>query len=206
MRTHAIWLLIAALGCNGFKKEPDVKKGVPIETLKIDRSGSYFDKIQAKPGELRDWPKVFRAVTIEPQKHVVVEKTVKYRIQDRPLFWFTPDYSAVVVDQRYFSDLAAADATRVNAQEKVTLGKFLDLTFALPPREVVKFLLEAEIIRTYVHIEAEVRLVKEVDDGKSYASSWEGTHTYYTNERNDEDYKFDVTIDRRTGEIVLEGR
>ncbi len=206
MRIIGIGLFVATLGCNGSKKEPDVKKGEPIETLKIDRSGSYFERIRATSGELRDWQKLFRAEAIDPQKHVAVEKTAKYRIQDRPLFWFVSDFSAVVVDRRYFSDLQAGDATRLGAQQKVTLGKFLDLSLGLSPREVVKFLLESEIIRTYVHIEAEVRLVKETDDGKVYASSWEGAHVYYTNEKNVDEYKFQITIDKKTGEIVLEGR
>lgn len=170
-----------------------------IETLTTDRGHSFRFQLHGSE-ELQ----TISAAEIDPQTHTPVPAVEHYRIQDRPLLWFTPEHRSVVVDQRHWSDLNLVDATRVKQDAKVPIGRILDPA-ALPPRDVVKFLLEGQIIATYWHIGATIQLVEERDDGSSYLASFHAVHEYYTNQRNEDEYEFRVSIDKKTGEITLLG-
>jgi hypothetical protein len=82
-----------------------------------------------------------------------------------------------------------------------------------PPREIVAFLIESQVIVTFIHSSAEVRLLSESWDGNAYEARLWARHYYYTSEGNVEDYRFDVEIDgqgkidvRATAEPVRVGK
>lgn len=112
----------------------------------------------------------------------------------------------VTVNSRYFSDLQRGDATRLATGVPHRLGMFRDLTFArLKPRDLVMFMVKAQIVETYWHIEAELKLAHEEDAPETYRAWFSGTHTYFTNEQNIDSLAFVVTINKKTGEMTLTG-
>lgn len=113
---------------------------------------------------------------------------------------------SVAVNSRYFSDLHRGDATRLGMGQTHVLGKFLDLTFTrLKPSELVMFLLKSQVIETYWHLEAELRLLRIEDSPAAYRALFHGVHTYFTNDRNEQSFAFVVAIDKKTGEMTLAG-
>ena len=112
----------------------------------------------------------------------------------------------VTVNNQYFSDLRRGDATRLGMGQEHRLGEFRDLAYTrLTPRALVLFLIQSQIIETYWHLEAKLCLLREEDRPDAYQAWFHGVHTYFTNEQNDEPYAFIVTIDKKTGEMILTG-
>ena len=112
----------------------------------------------------------------------------------------------VVVNRRYFGDLERGDATRLPIETTHALGRFLDLSFArLSPRQLVLLLVKAQIIETYWHIEADLKLMQEEDLPDVYRAWFRGVHTYFTNDQNTDPIAFAVAIDKKTGDMTLVG-
>ncbi len=109
----------------------------------------------------------------------------------------------VVVNADAFGDLARIDATSLRSGETRAIGVVRDAAFLADPRGLVRFLVTAQIVQTYVHVEASVRLLSEHDDGTRYRAALAGVHTYYTNARHDVPYGFVLGLDRR--EVGLPG-
>jgi hypothetical protein len=131
----------------------------------------------------------------------------KYKIGSDRLMVKQAGLKKVVVNEKYFSDLAKADATRIQSgQQQQQIGKYLDKSFAyMTPRKLAYFLLDAQVITTYWHIEAELCLEDEVENEREYRAHFTGRHIYYTNRRNEEKLDFVIRIDKATGEMILLG-
>ena len=112
----------------------------------------------------------------------------------------------VAVNSRYFSDLRRGDATRLGMGQAHRVGVFRDLTFArLKPRDLVMFLVKSQLIETYWHLEAQLKMLREEDRPDAYQAWFHGVHTYFTNDQHDETFAFTVTVDKKTGEMTLTG-
>ena len=75
----------------------------------------------------------------------------------------------VAVEGSLFSDLKRADAT-ADTGGKFLIGRYKDLEFTVfAPAELAEFLLEAQVINTYWHVEADFCLVSEEDVITSYS-------------------------------------
>ena len=99
-----------------------------------------------------------------------------------------------------------ADATRIAAGTTKRIGRALPAAISkLGPERLVLFLIEAQIIETYWHIEAKLRLVGEQKTAHAYTARFAGTHIYFTNERNEDPLDFAVSIDLKTGEMGISG-
>lgn len=104
----------------------------------------------------------------------------------------------------YFFNLKPVDAIGVKKGESAVVGKVdTSLLAKMTPREIVLFLLDTEAIGTYWHIGAELCMVKEKDYSSHYVASFVAEHTFFTNEKNVEQYSFDVQIDKLTGTIAI---
>lgn len=109
---------------------------------------------------------------------------------------------AVVVNARYFSDLARQDATGKALRDGGVLG------FATPAalqlwsgQALLDFLLTQQVILTYVHIEAKICLLREKEEGNVYQAELSGEHAYYTSRRNVEQFAFLFELDKTTGKM-----
>jgi hypothetical protein len=113
---------------------------------------------------------------------------------------------AVVVNKLYFSDLRRGDATRIGKGEKLHIGNFLDIGFKrLAPRDLAKFLITAQIIETYWHLEADICQTGEEDGPDIYRATFSGLHKYCTNRCVKKREDFQLLIDKRNGAIHLKG-
>lgn len=150
--------------------------------------------------------KEVKAEVIDAKTYSSIPSLVRYDVGDGPLLGRSEERRRVVVNKKFFSDLKRVDATRIGTNESKTIGKFLELSFAsLTPRTLVRFLLDAEIVETYWHLESKLCLVREVDGPNAYLASFSGVHSYCTNECSDDHFQFALRVDKRTGELVLSG-
>ena len=112
----------------------------------------------------------------------------------------------VHINKNHFSDLRRGDATRLGKGIEHQIGTFRDLAFKrLNPRQLVLFLLQAQIIETYWHLEAELCMVSEEDKPESYRAQFRGVHRYCTNSCEEDAFAFTVHINKKTGGLSLIG-
>jgi len=146
------------------------------------------------------------AVAIDPAVFTPLPHLAAYTIGSDPLMGRSAATKRVVVSSAYFSDLERADATRIAAGTTKRIGRALPAAISkLGPERLVLFLIEAQIIETYWHIEAKLRLVGEQKTAHAYTARFAGTHIYFTNERNEDPLDFAVSIDLKTGEMGISG-
>ena len=159
-----------------------------VETIETDKGRSPSNEVASAGSATK-----VAAATIDPAAQTVVKVTEGYRIDGQPILYATADKTALVVDARWFSELTVADPTRMAAGESVTVGK---LGGKMAGRELLKFLLAAEIIRSYWHTNATLCVERERDDGGGggYQATVSGVHTYYTNERVDKSFGFTFSL------------
>lgn len=112
----------------------------------------------------------------------------------------------VHINPQYFSDLRRGDATRLAKNAEHALGTFRDLSFKrLSPAKLVDFLLLAQIVETYWHLEADLCLTGEEDKADQYRADFRGTHRYCTNRCEEERFAFSIRIDKKSGAMTLIG-
>jgi len=178
----------------------------PLEVFSLDHGRSVLSEHRGLGCAVRDFAEAYPAEVITAA-HAPVRAVERFRVADRPLFWFRPDSSAVVVDAAHATDLSVADATRLAPDApEVRVGHFTpDAAAALGPRELVKLLLFAEAIRTYWHTDAELRLEAERREAGAYEADFAGVHRYYTNERNEAPLAFTVRV-AQDGAVTVRAR
>jgi len=146
------------------------------------------------------------AVEISKGTYEMFPHLAAYQINSEMLLGKDKVKKRVVINNRYFSTLEKADATRLPAGSVKSVGKYLDTSFLLlSPRQIVRFLLDAQIITTYWHLESELCLTGEKDGKDAYVATFTGVHHYCTNQCKSDSLKFTVTIDRNTGNISVAG-
>ncbi len=189
-------LLIVLLGCSEENKpQPQPKPEAAIEEWVINAE-SFLAPLRKISVSLDVLPSVIRSAEIDPKQHVPVEGA--------KAFWVTPDKKSVVVDKKLFSDLTRANAASLASGKSAAIGTLADLKMA--PRDVVRTLLLAHVIQTYMHIEATVKLVKESQDDARYEAVFSAVHVFYTNQKNETAYSFAVILNKKTGDITVERR
>lgn len=104
------------------------------------------------------------------------------------------------ISKSSFANLSVHNATETTSTSRV-VGKLLVTPSFY--RDVVLFLLQSKIIETYVHAESEVCLASEKDGPNTYEANFQAKHVYFTNERFEQEYIFVISINKKTGEILL---
>lgn len=106
-----------------------------------------------------------------------------------------------LADPSEWTDLAPADATALTAPVVVGVASVV-VRKATPPRQLVEMLLRSLTIRTFVHVEAEVCLESEQENAAQYVATFRATHTFYTQKKNVQPYRFSVTLDHTSGVVT----
>ncbi len=111
----------------------------------------------------------------------------------------------IYVDEELFGDLEKHHATGLGEPEdEVVIGSATQALLAsVEPREIVEALLRTQVIELYAHLYGSACLVAEETVGDVYTVTYEGNHSYCTNECVDDDFAFSVSVDTSTGEIRL---
>ncbi|HYG51256.1 MAG TPA: hypothetical protein VD905_10155 [Flavobacteriales bacterium] len=195
------------IGCSGKRSEKPVQQ---TEKSSIDTS-TYALRLKIDPDRYRNSGYAF--VFYEAQQLI---PSIDFKGNNKLLFFDFPELKTgnnhlvcidtaskkLCVNKTYFTDLAAVDVTRIGEQH--TLGGIKPaLLEKMTYREVLSFLIKAEIIQTYQHLYADVYLVKEEQYGDNYEAKFNAVHHYCTNECIDEPYKFTVVINKKTGVIAM---
>jgi hypothetical protein len=135
----------------------------------------------------------------------LLARLAKYAPDGRALLAIDRAKKEVLVSAAHFSEIERRDATRISAGERLKLGTVTDKGLLGRPRELVLFLLDAQLIETYWHLEAQLCLVDEKDEQTRYRAHFTGVHRYCTNSCHNDSYAFAVEIDKTDGSMYLLG-
>ena len=130
-------------------------------------------------------------------------KGESFKVNGKPLLYRMSD--KIVVDRTFFSDIRRVEVTRFGRQDKV-FEKICTVHFenlAMTEHELMRFLIESDAIQTYVHVEAESKLVKESHHENVYRAHFLASHTYFTTAKNVDTYRYVIQIDHSTGEVTV---
>ena len=137
-----------------------------------------------------------------------LDTLANYAIDGDPLISIDRKNRRVHLSAVHFSgSFERIDATRIAAAARKLCGYVKASSPLLKqPGNLVRFLLQSHLIRTYMHLESNLHLIREVhsEDGR-FVSQWQGEHVYFTNERNVSSIQFSVILDARTGMIEVAG-
>ena len=177
-----------------------------LERVTVDQARSVLSEQRRVGPPAADFQTRFRAEYLDPAVQVPVEVVRAYQIGGTPLLWFDVTKTEAVVNAAVLSDLVVADVTAIRTGEQVEIGQLGELGIGqLGGRELVKFLIAARVIATYVHIGAELCLVEEHDaQAAGYRARFTGAHTYFTSSKHTKTFAFSVAIDA-TGAITVRG-
>jgi hypothetical protein len=109
----------------------------------------------------------------------------------------------VVVNARVFGNLTRVDVTSLARGETRTVGRVMAPVAVTRARDVVLFLLESQVIQTFIHLEADLRLVREEDRDARLSVHVEGVHRFFTHRKNERPLAFFVTVDKGQGEVTV---
>lgn len=168
-----------------------------LERISVDQGSSVLAEQRRVGPPADDFATGYPAEYLDPEAQVPVEVTRAYQIGKTPLLWWSQDKTHAVVNAAVLTDLTVADVTALPAGQQVKVGQLSELGVgAIGGRELVKFLIAARAIATYVHIGAELCLVEDHDDGaRGYRARFTGEHTFFTNKKNVRPLAFAVAID-----------
>jgi hypothetical protein len=179
--------------------------GKCIDIIKISRDDHPW-KGMTQSSRQEEMNKHIPAAEINKETCEVFPHLLAYQIHSENLLGKDKLRKIIVISSRYFSDLEKADATRIQAGTVKKIGRFLDTSFiSFSPRRLVRFLLDAQIITTYWHLESELCLIGEKEEKDGYTAFFTGVHRYCTNRCEADPLNFAVRIDRKTGEISVAG-
>ena len=180
-----------------------VKDGECLKRYNITRNGNPWSGFTSSYEE-EEASKKIAALSLKDSGYNPVPSLEKYKRSGRCLIGRNEKLHRIAVEKSLFSDLNRADAT-ADTGGKFLVGRYKDLQFRFfRPAELAEFLLEAQVINTYWHVEADFCLVWEEDTSDSYTARYKGKHIYYTNSENEGPLDFRIIIDKKTGEIFVE--
>jgi hypothetical protein len=201
-------LFVFLISCSG--KNEKIPNAQKKESPSFDTS-KYVLRLKIDADTYRNHNYEFRAY--EAQEHI---PAADFNQSKKFIFFDFPDLkcgnenlvaidsteNTLCVNQAFFSGLVAVDVTRMG--EPHTVGRLKpELVRKMNYKQILMFLLKAEIIQTYVHLYADVYLMKEEEYGDNYEARFNAVHHYCTNECIDAPYSFGVVINKKTGLIGL---
>ena len=129
----------------------------------------------------------------------------RYAAGGRPLLAIDRKARRVHVEAAFFGDLERPDATRLARGAQASLGTLKKLPAGLTHADLARFLVESQLIQTYWHLEARLCPGAIQDDAAAYRIELRGTHSYCTNQCQDDPVEFAVRLDKQTGAMTIEG-
>jgi len=165
---------------------------------------SLIRQAQAQGLDIAEVPTNLPIGPIQEGIHKTLALTPTFGLE-RPLIGYHSESGVLLADARIVQSLNRVDATD-RAQRHIDIAHFQPGVRAqIDPRLWVEFLLRTELITTYWHIGATLERVGEDMNGGSYRAHLVGTHTYFTQERNEESLDFYVLVEGAITRLSLEG-
>lgn len=128
-----------------------------------------------------------------------------YELDGEPFMAVDRAGRRVVLNERFFGPFVRPDLPRLGVGERVDIGTVKDRRILADPLALVGFLIESEIVRTYWHVEASLRLVELAESDDGFQAMVRGSHTYFTNDRNEDRYAFRIEVNTRSGAVWVVG-
>jgi hypothetical protein len=174
-----------------------------LKTLHIDRSTNPWAGMTGS-WEEEEINKNIKALSLTDNNFSFFANLDKYKIKDKNLIGKHKDKKIMAVEKDFFSDLSKVDAAIRDKNKTEIIGIFnLDFLKIIDNQNLVCFLIEAQIINTYIHVESNLCLYNEENDDTYYKSYFKGEHIYFTNKKNIGYLDFSVYINKKTGEISI---
>jgi hypothetical protein len=162
-------------------------KDACMTTLQMMEHNSLLSEVRALGVSARDFPKEFPARTPSATEHRPL-KAGGVGPEGRALFWLDTE-GIPFVDASVFGPLQAVVVPSLGTGVTATVGQVV--AKPMPAMAVVvRQLIEADVIGTYVHLESNLCL-KDMPGGVHIT----GNHTYMTHTENIDPLDFKVTID-----------
>jgi len=213
MRAWWIGLWIGMLACKGSSRldkaddaptqEVSEAPDGPLIVHRTSHTSLLDEQRQVGTAPLGDFQTTFRAVAVDRANMRPMETTAGFQVSGAPVFWLSAAGDAVVVDHTVFTELSVVDAIRLREGQRKELGQLLQPE-AIEPRRLAELLLTADAILTWGHIGSELTLVGESNDD-GWTGVFDGSHTYFTNEKNVVPIGFAMHVDTE-GRISVTGR
>lgn len=183
---HALFLTSIALlvmGC------ADTSPLSCSETWHIDGQKAFTREMK-----LFDRSASFVIESLAPGNHPELIALDDFTVNGEPVMWLSPDYSNAFVNSSFFTDLQRVDLTSLSGE--IAVGKATPLLMeSWTPREVIVFLLESEVLMSFLHLDADVCISDEGQDDHSLVFELRGTHRFCTNECQELSYALLLRID-----------
>ena len=174
-----------------------------LASYRIDRGSSPWRGFTASAEE-EAASRTVQAMALPAEGYAPLPALEKFDAKGPMLLGRSEGKRRVAVNAALFSELSRADATR-RQETPIRIGRYADTDFQrMGPRELADFLLMAQIVITYWHVESNLCLENQTDDGTWYTASFRGNHVYFTNVRHVENLAFRLRIGKKSGEILLD--
>jgi hypothetical protein len=154
-------------------------------SLKRDSNRSILSELRKKGHTQKDFLKQYPA-RIPSSGSIVAMTTQHLTVDETPLLYI--DKEGAFVHGDYFDDLNSCSVMQLSSQRHVVIGT---LRKAIPWMTLLRFMIEADIICTYVHLESEMTITPISEN----RADIQGTHTFFTNEENIEPFSFVIEKD-----------
>ncbi|MBT4856963.1 hypothetical protein HON52_02125 [Candidatus Uhrbacteria bacterium] len=128
-----------------------------------------------------------------------------WTLGDEQVLW-QDSTGEIFVDEQMFGDVSVHSATGFGEgeDEVVITTATQELLEKVSPSEIVDALLRTQIIGLYAHLDGSACLVAEETVDGLYIATYEGVHSYCTNECVDDEFSFAVRVNTVSGEITLQ--
>lgn len=142
---------------------------------------------------------------IDQEKLIPYEPLGDMTLDGQPIAWQKANGN-VVMDNKIFSDLQFIDVTGFAGDLTPTvIGQITETDLTDDEwRTVLEFLLKSHVIRTYVHLEADLCLDQESNEAESYLAHFTGVHRYCTSECYEKPFEFTLSVDKQSGNISIQ--
>ncbi|EKD81553.1 MAG: hypothetical protein ACD_39C01751G0002 [uncultured bacterium] len=139
------------------------------------------------------------------KEYSLIASLASYTMDNQPLLADDRQQQRIVVNQAFFGPITRPDVTSLRPKERSVICKVSDPRLLNDPGFLVSFLIDSQLIQTYHHLEATLVLRNEEDSPDLFCASFDGVHVYYTNEKNERSFRFKISVDKKTGEVSVEG-
>lgn len=164
-------------------------------TLKRDKSNSVLSELRTNGISQQDFLDEYPAREVHP-KAVPMAITKAHVVKQKPLLY--RDEKGIFLDSTYFNSMKSISVSKLQSGSSFILGQ---LKAEIEWETLVRFLIESDIICTYIHIESSM-VVKMVSKKRAEVS---GSHIYFTNEKNESPFSFVIEQDH-TNNIYCFGK
>ncbi len=189
------WFLF---GCSWLRPKPKPQPVVLPETC-LDRR-----QISDQTNQLTtwSWDGLFPAMSLATA--VPYPEPTNWMIKGEPLLLWDETTGELGVNDNYFSDLQFVDATALSV-DTVAIGSLKNTKLSEEElRQLVLFMIDTLVIRTYAHLDADVCLDQETDSAEEYRVHFSVVHRFCTNTCDSAVYDFSVIINKQSGNIFVQ--